>query len=219
MAIVRYGNLISEISGNFGGSNAYTRFGKKIIRKRRGPQSGETTQQRYQRNAARYIGMALTTGTPHLRSAWPLIQSGTPRDWRNQPNYKESSWYANMYAAMRRSLNGVAERTQTFGQFGIGFGDITTHKQPVLNDYISWTGRGNPNEIQLKLIYTQWSQSGNWEFTNLSNLQFNQGTYTLNLLPNCVTLLTIPVGPPEFSVFGDCFVYLNNIQLANKPTL
>ena len=219
MAKVVYGNLVKSISGNFGSSNGYTRSGQTLLRRRRGTVTGETTPQRLQRNAARYIGMALTTGTPQLRSAWPLIQSGTPRSWRAQKKYKISSWYANMFTAIRRSLNKDAERTQTFGQFGASFGNIVTHKPQGLNDYITWTGRGDPNQVRLKLIYTQWSQSGSWEFTRLSNLQFNEGTLTLSLLPNCVTLFTVPTFLPEFTTFGDCFTYLSHVQLANQPTL
>ena len=220
MARVVYGNLVKSIHGNFGSSNGYTRFGQTILRRRRGTVSGETPNQRLQRNAARYIGMALTTGTPHLRSAWPLIQSGRPENWRKEKRYRDSSWFANMYAAFRRSLNKDAIRTETRGDFGIGFRrQLTTHKPPVLNHYITWTGRGSPEEVALKLIYTQWSQSGKWEFTNLSNLQFNQGNYTLSLLPNCVTLITQFAGAPELSNFGEAIVFLNNIQLANQPTL
>ena len=219
MAKVIYGNLVKSISGNFGASNGYSRNNVQIIRKRRGTVSGETQAQRLQRNAARYIGMALTTGTPHLRSAWPLIQSGTPRDWRAEKRYKESSWYANMFTAFRRSLNNIAISTKTEGQFGFGFGTIETHKPVGLADYITWTGRGNPNEVACRLILTQWSQQGEWEFTRLSNIQLNFGTLTIGSLPNCITLLTIPAQQPELSNFGEAIVFLNQIQLANKPTL
>ena len=219
MAKVVYGNLVKSISGNFGASNGYTRNNQQIIRKRRGTVTGETQAQRLQRNAARYIGMALTTGTPHLRSAWPLIQSGTPRNWRAEKRYKESSWFANMFTAFRRSLNDVAISTKTEGQFGVGFGTVTTHKPTGLADYLTWTNRHNPNEVACRIIVTTWSQQGAWISTALRPIDFNIGSLTLGILPNCTTMLTIRQGQPELSNFGEAIVFLNQIHLENKPTL
>ncbi len=219
MAIVEYGDLVRNISGNFGGSNGYRRLGKTIIRRRRGPVSGETPAQRRQRNAARYISIALTTGPPSLKTAYKLIQSGRPSGRRAEKRYRDSSWYANFYSVIRRSMNTEPQRTETRRGFGIGFGTITLHREPVLNDYITWTGRDTDRDAIVILAYTQWLENGAWDVTTVANLDFNRGSYTLGVLPTVIRLWTTNRNSPQYTNFGDCFVFGNKIDLNIKPYL
>ena len=219
MAKVIYGNLIESISGNFGSSNAYVRGGVKILRKRRGPQTGQTPAQQRERNAARYIGMALTTGTPELTRIRKLLQTGKFSGDRNLPNRKNSSWYANFYATIRKSLNNTPTFTDVDGYFFASFGSLTLHKEPVLADYVTWTGRDTERDAVAHIIYTQWNESGKWDVTNQSTLDFNAGSYTFSLLPNIVIMFVGRETLPNIGNIGDCWCYANNIDLNITPSL
>lgn len=219
MAKIEYSPLVKSISGNFGSTNGYTRFGINLIRKKRTASSTSTPAQIRQRNAARYIGQAMTTGLPNLKTAYKLIQSGRPSGIRAAKRYRDLSWFSNFYSVIRNSMNNEPIKTGTRGEFGIGFGTITLHKEPVLNDYITWTGRDLDRDAVVILAYTQWSESGKWDTTTTANIELNVGSYTLGVLPSIIRMWTTNRNAPQYSTFGECFVYAEKINLNVRPRL
>ena len=219
MAIVQYRELVRSISGNFGGNNAYQLRGKNILRARRGPQSGQTPAQRLQRNKARYFNIAITTGLPTLQEQYKIIQKGKPEGKRAQRNYKETAWYGNWFEVFNRGYNKQPASTLTYGTWPHRLGTVTYHDEPVLNDYITWTGRDPSGQTTLRLIYCQWNEQGKWDSTNTAILNFGTGSYTMSLLPNLVILTTTEGNGFPNENFGDCFMIGANINPAIEPSL